>query len=404
MYAYDFVNLRRRGDRCKPGSTEPAQGHRGAEQVTVQGANGDSARLQPAQPRGRRRRRRLFRAVPRHDVRARPGRRALEDPAADPPDSMSASRPVWRLRVLALAAPAAASRRSRASPRSPRRSPRSRRRRRSAAARRRPREGVRHHVDATTRVRSRSTRRDAVRRHRHQRLDVSQPGDYYFTIGAPVTDVAPAYGSQSTPGLRAATILWAGFNPGKRVLAARATLDPAAVAARCRFASRSHGGRVRLANATGDHDDRIRRRRAQAATRDVPRRRSGAQRGGQSSDRRWRTRDVAARADDGAGDRAAARDRDDRRRRHVDVGGSARPSGQLPGRRGCGSSVSVLHPVPEPAAGARGRAAARHRASGPRSSPRARGSTTRSSATPTRAGSSATTYVYVSDDPARRRS
>jgi hypothetical protein len=59
-----------------------------------------------------------------------------------------------------------------------------------------------------------------------QRLDVGVLGDYFFTIGAPVLDVEAAPGSASTPGLRASSILWTGFNPGRRTLIARATLDP----------------------------------------------------------------------------------------------------------------------------------------------------------------------------------
>ncbi|HET7647481.1 MAG TPA: hypothetical protein VFK17_02860 [Gaiellaceae bacterium] len=62
-----------------------------------------------------------------------------------------------------------------------------------------------------------------------QRLDVRGQGDYYFRIGAPATDVRAAAGSAALPGLRTGTILWAGFDPGRRVLAARAGLDPAAV-------------------------------------------------------------------------------------------------------------------------------------------------------------------------------
>ncbi len=113
-------------------------------------------------------------------------------------------------------------------------------------------EGVRHHVDSTTRVRVAIDERGtpfavtAI-----QRLVVSQPGDYYFTIGAPLTDVAPAYGSQSTPGLRTATIIWAGFNPGKRILAARATLDPVAVAGSLPLEVTVRDGTVTLTNATG---------------------------------------------------------------------------------------------------------------------------------------------------------
>ena len=113
-------------------------------------------------------------------------------------------------------------------------------------------EGVRHHIDSTTRVRvAVDAQGTPFAVTATQRLVVSQPGDYYFTIGAPLTDVAPAYGSQSTPGLRTATIIWAGFNPGKRVLAARATLDPAAVAGSLPLRVSIGGGKVRLANATG---------------------------------------------------------------------------------------------------------------------------------------------------------
>jgi hypothetical protein len=113
-------------------------------------------------------------------------------------------------------------------------------------------EGVRHHVDARTRV---HVAIDAAGTPyavaATQRLVVSQPGDYYFTIGAPLTDVEPAPGSQSTPGLRTGTIIWAGFNPGRRVLAARATLDPARVAASLPLRITARGGKVTLANATG---------------------------------------------------------------------------------------------------------------------------------------------------------
>jgi hypothetical protein len=113
-------------------------------------------------------------------------------------------------------------------------------------------EGVRHHIDSATRVRvAVDARGTPFAVTATQRLVVSQPGDYYFTIGAPLTDVAPAYGSQSTPGLRTATIIWAGFNPGKRVLAARATLDPAAVARSLPVRVSTVGGAVRLSNATG---------------------------------------------------------------------------------------------------------------------------------------------------------
>jgi hypothetical protein len=84
-----------------------------------------------------------------------------------------------------------------------------------------------------------------------QRLDVRVQGDYFFTIGAPVLDVEAAPGSASTPGLRSASILWAGFNPGHRTLIARAKLDPAASAASLPLRIEFAPGRVKLVNTTG---------------------------------------------------------------------------------------------------------------------------------------------------------
>jgi hypothetical protein len=59
-----------------------------------------------------------------------------------------------------------------------------------------------------------------------QRLVVVRTGDYTFAVVGPVEDVARAAGSESDPGLRRDAVLWAGFSPGRRVLAARVTLDP----------------------------------------------------------------------------------------------------------------------------------------------------------------------------------
>jgi hypothetical protein len=83
-----------------------------------------------------------------------------------------------------------------------------------------------------------------------QRLDVGVQGDYFFTIGAPVLDVQAAPGSASTPGLRATSILWAGFNPGRRTLIARATLDPAVASSSLPLRLEVAPGRVTLVNTT----------------------------------------------------------------------------------------------------------------------------------------------------------
>ncbi len=66
--------------------------------------------------------------------------------------------------------------------------------------------------------------------HVRQRLLVSGKGDYQFAIGGPIVDVRAAPGSESEPGLRADQVLWAGFSPGRKVLAADITLRAAPVA------------------------------------------------------------------------------------------------------------------------------------------------------------------------------
>ena len=87
-----------------------------------------------------------------------------------------------------------------------------------------------------------------------QRLVVVRAGDYTFAVPGPVTDVARAAGSQSDPGLRRDAVLWAGFSPGRRVLAARVTLDPARVRAllplRVTVSRTGERVRLRIRNAT----------------------------------------------------------------------------------------------------------------------------------------------------------
>lgn len=60
-----------------------------------------------------------------------------------------------------------------------------------------------------------------------QRLRLKQLGDYTFAVPGPIADVESAPGSDSEPGLRHDAIVWAGFSPGKKTLAARAALHPA---------------------------------------------------------------------------------------------------------------------------------------------------------------------------------
>jgi hypothetical protein len=77
-----------------------------------------------------------------------------------------------------------------------------------------------------------------------QRLLLSGKGDYQLSIGGPVADVRAAPGSQSEPGLRADQLLWAGFSPGRKVLAADAIL-------RTRPAARYLPVRVRVEKGPG---------------------------------------------------------------------------------------------------------------------------------------------------------
>jgi hypothetical protein len=113
------------------------------------------------------------------------------------------------------------------------------------------REGVRHHVDASTRVDvSVDAAGDPFAVVATQRLAVRVKGDYLFTVGAPVEDVEAAPGSASTPGFRTGAIVWAGFDPGRRLLAARATLDRHAVAPLLPLRIVVAGSRTTLVNAT----------------------------------------------------------------------------------------------------------------------------------------------------------
>jgi hypothetical protein len=83
------------------------------------------------------------------------------------------------------------------------------------------------HITSTQRVRvgvDQQGRPTSVRV--RERLAVSGRGDYEFGITGPIADVRPAPGTDSQPGLRVNQILWAGFSPGRKVLAADVTLRP----------------------------------------------------------------------------------------------------------------------------------------------------------------------------------
>jgi hypothetical protein len=64
------------------------------------------------------------------------------------------------------------------------------------------------------------------------RILVGRKGDYSFAINGPIEDVRAAPGSESEPGLRTGTVVWQGFSPGRRLLAAAITLRTNAAVSR----------------------------------------------------------------------------------------------------------------------------------------------------------------------------
>ena len=112
-------------------------------------------------------------------------------------------------------------------------------------------EGIRHRVTAETSVLvSLDPSGTPFAVSATQTLEVGRKGDYFFTIGAPALDVESAAGSQSTPGLRSASILWAGFNPGSRRLAANVVLDPRVAVPKLPLRIEAASGHVTLTNTT----------------------------------------------------------------------------------------------------------------------------------------------------------
>jgi hypothetical protein len=59
-----------------------------------------------------------------------------------------------------------------------------------------------------------------------QRLTLSGLGDFSFKVAGPASDVQALPESANQPGLRRGAVLWQGFSPGEKVLAARMTLFP----------------------------------------------------------------------------------------------------------------------------------------------------------------------------------
>jgi hypothetical protein len=87
-----------------------------------------------------------------------------------------------------------------------------------------------------------------------QRLTVGGKGDYQVSVGGPVANVRAAPGSESEPGFRVDQVLWAGFSPGRKVLAADVGLrvEPAAhyLPLRLRLQPAGDGVSLTVTNAT----------------------------------------------------------------------------------------------------------------------------------------------------------
>jgi hypothetical protein len=83
-----------------------------------------------------------------------------------------------------------------------------------------------------------------------QRLTISALGDYFFVVPAPLVSVAAAPGSAAPPGQRAQAIVWQGFSPGRRTLAAMVRLRRAAAAPALPLRVRIVRGGIRITNAT----------------------------------------------------------------------------------------------------------------------------------------------------------
>jgi hypothetical protein len=62
------------------------------------------------------------------------------------------------------------------------------------------------------------------------RILIARKGDYSFVVAGPVEHVRPVPGSSAQPGLRTGAVVWQGFSPARRVLAAEITLSPGAAA------------------------------------------------------------------------------------------------------------------------------------------------------------------------------
>jgi hypothetical protein len=82
------------------------------------------------------------------------------------------------------------------------------------------------------------------------RIAITQKGDYSFVLSGPVEDVRAAAGSASEPGLRSGAVVWQGFSPGRRSLAAAITLRTEAAVSALPLRIETEGSELRLVNTT----------------------------------------------------------------------------------------------------------------------------------------------------------
>ena len=311
MYAYDFVNLIAAA-LLKAGWTEPAKVTAALNEVTTEGANGDQRAFNRHQPRRRRGRRHLLRAVSRHD----PTSRWKDDPlSATLPDVAADAMKRWCSRCSAgLVIPASAhAARVRTTSHFPRRSRRSRRPLRSSGGATSAAEGVRHRIAAKTTVDLSLDRRLALRGERHPAARRPRARGLLLHDRRAGARRRGCSGLRSTPGLRSASILWAGFNPGRRVdrpRHARWRGGPFA-APPCR----GHPGARHARQHDGRHDRLLHRRCTCVAARAVPRAAQEGQVARGQTDERRRATYVEAHLDRASHLGSVAYDGDDRPRR-----------------------------------------------------------------------------------------
>jgi hypothetical protein len=84
-----------------------------------------------------------------------------------------------------------------------------------------------------------------------QTIVLKRLGDYVLTVSAPVQSVTPGPGTESQPGRRENQILWEGFSPGRRVLAAWADLQLAESVGALPVEVKIEPGAVTIRNTTG---------------------------------------------------------------------------------------------------------------------------------------------------------